>query len=71
MASDAVSEELSSQWHKLSTLWLESEQLWNDSVRRDFEKKYMTPLQEETLATMKEMAKLMEVLARVQREINR
>lgn len=62
-------DDLNPLWQRLNTLWLESEQLWNDPVRRDFEKKTMAPLQEETLATMREMARLMEVMAKAQRSV--
>lgn len=56
-------------WQRLFVLWTDSEQVWNDTVRRDFDKRYMTPLQEESVATMKAMAKLLEVIARAQREV--
>lgn len=56
-------------WQRLAVMWADSERVWNDAVRQDFEKRYMMPLQEETLATMKEMAKLLEVIAKAQRNM--
>ena len=69
MTQSGISDDFNSLWQRLAVLWTDSEQVWNDAVRQEFDKRYMTPLQEETMATMKEMAKLMEVIAKAQRSV--
>jgi hypothetical protein len=69
MTQSTTSDDFHALWQRLWTLWRDSEQLWDDPVRRDFEKTYMTPLQDQTTATLKEMAKLLEVIAKAQREV--
>ena len=54
---------------RLMQQWTASESVWNDQVRRDFEKQYMTPLLEQTEATNKEAARLAEVIAQARRNV--
>ena len=54
---------------RLAVLWADSEYVWQDAVRQDFEERFMTPLQTETMATIKEMHKLLEVIAKTQRDV--
>lgn len=49
--------------------WEESKTLWNDPVRWDFEKRHWQPLEQQTQATLKEMARLAEVLTKAQRSV--
>lgn len=69
MTQSGLPENFSSLWQRLLIQWSDSEQVWNDPVRQEFDKRYMTPLQAETMATMKEMAKLMDVIAKAQRSV--
>ena len=69
MAQPGLSDDFNAHWQRLVALWADSEQVWNDAVRRDFDKRYMTPLQEESVATLRAMAKLMEVIATAQRSV--
>jgi len=69
MAQSGIPDDFNALWQRLAVMWADSEQGWNDAVRQDFDKRFMTPLQAETLATMKEMAKLLEVIAQAQRNV--
>ena len=69
MTQSGIPDNFSSLWQRLLTQWTDSEQVWNDPVRQEFDKRYMTPLQQETMATMREMAKLMDVIAKAQRSV--
>ena len=66
--NDAV-DKLEQAWRRLARRWQESEQVWNDSVRRDFEKRYWTPLAQEATATRKQATLLAQVIARAQRSV--
>ena len=69
MAQPGLPDDFNALWQRLAALWIDSEQVWNDAVRRDFDKRYMTPLQAESAATMQAMATLMEVIATAQRVV--
>lgn len=69
MTQPGMPNDFNALWQRLALMWGDSEQVWNDAVRQDFDKRFMTPLQEETMATMKEMAKLLEVIAKAQRDV--
>ncbi len=69
MTQPDMANDFNALWQRLAVMWGDSEQVWNDAVRRDFDKRFMTPLQAETLATMKEMAKLLAVIAQAQRNV--
>ncbi len=53
----------------LGQRWEEAKALWNDPVRRDFEKRHWQPLELETRNTLKEMARLADMLAKAQRNV--
>jgi hypothetical protein len=53
----------------LSQSWHGSGVLWNDSVRRDFEREYWDPLEAETRATQQAMAQLARVFAQARRDV--
>ena len=69
MAQPGLSDDFNALWQRLAILWTDSEPIWNDAVRHDFDKRFMTPLQAESAATMKAMATLMEVIATAQRSV--
>ncbi|MBI3914404.1 MAG: hypothetical protein HY327_09500 [Chloroflexi bacterium] len=49
--------------------WEDARAVWNDSVRWDFEKEYWTPLEHQAQATQREMERLAQLIAQVQRNI--
>ena len=55
---------LDTNFKTLRQRWEESKTLWNDPVRWDFEKRHWQPLEQETLTTLREMARLAEVLTK-------
>ncbi len=44
--------------------WEATQRLWRDRVQQDFAKAYIEPLNRETQATLEEMQRLAEVLAK-------
>jgi len=49
--------------------WEDAKVLWNDPVRWDFAKRHWQLLEQGTQATLKEMARLADVLAKAQRNV--
>jgi hypothetical protein len=52
----------------LRVKWEESQTDWNDAVRREFEERYLEPLDPRVVATANSMANLLQVLAKVQQD---
>lgn len=52
----------------LRVKWEASQTDWNDHVRREFEERYLAPLEGRVLATLNSMTNLMQVLAKAQQE---
>jgi hypothetical protein len=52
----------------LRVKWEESQSDWNDGVRREFEERYLEPLEPRVLATVNSMANLLQVLAKAQQD---
>ena len=52
----------------LRTKWEDSQSDWNDQVRREFEERYLEPLEPRAMATINSMTKLMQVLAKAQQD---
>lgn len=52
----------------LRAKWEASAADWNDAVRREFEQRYIEPLEPPVLATLNAMANLMQVLHKVQKD---
>lgn len=50
--------------------WEESKDLWDDPIRREFEKRHWQQLEQATRTTLDEMARLAEVLAKAQRHVD-
>lgn len=65
----AGGEQLNVAWRTLCSCWEETKAVWDDRVRRDFEKEYWTGLEAEVQATQRELERLAQVLARVQRDV--
>ena len=57
------------QANMLRQRWEETKPLWNDAVRWSFEKKYWTPLQQQTELTAKEMERVAQVIAKARRSV--
>ena len=60
-------EDLRTSFQMLSQRWEEAKALWNDVVRRHFERTYWEPLERQARATHEEAARLAEVLAKAMR----
>jgi uncharacterized membrane protein YgaE (UPF0421/DUF939 family) len=61
--------ELNNVHKRLHQRWEATKTVWNDPVQQDFEKRYFEPLEHQTQATLKEMARLAEVIAKVRRHV--
>lgn len=61
--------QLNSAWKTLCQRWEESEMVWNDPVRWDFEKTYWAPLERQVTATQREMERLAQVVARARQNV--
>jgi hypothetical protein len=48
--------------------WEASQDDWNDGVRREFEERYLEPLEPRVQATLNSMVNLMQVLAKAQQD---
>jgi hypothetical protein len=48
--------------------WEELESVWDDQVRRDFQEKVWEPLVAQSLATIRAMDRLAQVMTQMQRE---
>ena len=60
-------EDLRTSFQMLSQRWEEARSLWNDVVRRHFERTYWEPLERQARATHEEAVRLAEVLAKAMR----
>ena len=52
----------------LRVKWESSQTDWNDAVRREFEERYLEPLEPRVQSTLNSMTNLMQVLAKAQQE---
>ena len=52
----------------LRVKWEGSHSDWNDAVRREFEERYLEPLEPHVMATVNSMANLLQVLAKVEKD---
>jgi hypothetical protein len=59
---------LSGALKKAMIAWEQTEQEWRDSVRDQFEAKYLRPLEDELKNTVREMGTLAEVFAKAERD---
>ncbi len=53
----------------LRSSWDEVTELWNDPVRREFERDYWTPIETQTRATEIERARLARIIADARRHV--
>lgn len=60
-------ENLATSFQMLNRRWQETRSLWNDIVRRHFERIYWEPLERQARATHEEAARLADVLAKAMR----
>ncbi len=60
-------EDLQTAFQMLNRRWEETRSLWNDLVRRHFERTYWEPLERQARATHEEAARLADVLAKAMR----
>jgi hypothetical protein len=62
-------EALGDCWHSLSRQWDATCELWQDPVRRAFEREYWEPLGQDLQATLREAESLAELIAQAQRHV--
>lgn len=61
--------QLDSAWRVLRQRWESTREVWDDKVRRDFEKDYWTELESQVQATQREMERLAQVIDRARRSV--
>jgi hypothetical protein len=66
--TSAGSTRLRESLRTLRVKWDSSQSDWNDAVRREFEERYLEPLEPRVLATLNSMSNLMLLLAKAQQE---
>ncbi len=66
---DATSR-LDSAWRALDTRWHATKAVWNDGVRREFERDFIASLEQQVPAMRGEMERLAYVLQMVQRTVH-
>jgi hypothetical protein len=66
--TSAGSTRLRESLRTLRVKWDASQADWNDAVRREFEERYLEPLEPRVLATLNSMVNLMQVLAKAQQD---
>ena len=65
----ATHDRLRSIWESLQRKWHASRDLWNDPMRRQFEREFWQPLETQMQATLKEMERLAKVVSQTQRNV--
>ena len=58
-------------WERLDASWKETCEVWNDPVRRQFQRDFQQPLEVEALAVRQELAKLIQVIGEAHRRVQR
>ena len=61
--------ELQEAWQRLNLRWQETTALWNDPVRRHFEREFWQPLEGQWQPTVTDMERLAQVIAQAQRSV--
>ena len=69
MSLNNTTAQLNTTHKRLHQRWQATKSVWNDPVQQDFEKRYVEPLSHQTQATLKEMARLAEMIAKVRRHV--
>ena len=62
-------EQLSLAWKVLLQQYEGTKPVWNDPVSQHFENDYLTPIGDQTQATLKEMQRLAQTIAEARRRI--
>jgi len=68
MNLSSSSMELHGALKELRILWEETEAAWNDPVRRDFEKQFWEPFQEQILGALRAVERLSPILDKVRND---
>jgi len=66
---DPEASRLGSAFKKLNRCWLDTENSWDDKVKKRFEKEYMAPLEKQVRSTLREMERLSQVIKKAQRNV--
>jgi hypothetical protein len=66
MNLSSSSMEMGNALKELRIMWEETQAVWNDSVRHDFEEHFWTPFQGQVLSTLRAAERLSPVLEKVQ-----
>ena len=61
--------ELQEAWQRLRQRWQGTTVLWNDPMCRQFEREFWQPLESQTLAVLKEMERLVQVIAQARQSV--
>ena len=69
MSLHIIHSDLVEAFRRLQQRWKDTNSLWNDPVRWKFEKEHWKPLERETGATLREMERLADVLAKARRNV--
>lgn len=54
----SISSKLNEDWQRVQRRWHETTQVWDDSIRRQFEREFWQPLEAQISATQREMERL-------------
>jgi len=68
-STDSSTNQLGITLKTLLERWEEAKVQWNDPVSQHFEKQYLTPIQEHTHTTLKEMQCLAQTVAEARHEV--
>lgn len=66
---DRAVEELRMSWKRVALRWGNCQEVWKDSVRRDFEEKYWTVLTDQTEAAIEDMSRVAEMICLARRHV--
>ena len=64
-----IIEQLNLYWKALILRWEETKTVWNDPVRREFDKVYWQALERQTHDTMEEMQRLAQTTAKARQSV--
>jgi len=56
-------------WKRVAQRWHDTEQVWNDQIRKRFEKEFWTVLEQESSQTHASMESLTKIMAEAQRRV--
>jgi len=62
-------DELQEAWQRVRQRWQGTTALWNDPMRWQFEREFWQPLEDHAPATLKEMERLVQVIAQARRGV--